>query len=49
VIGGERLICALDLDSMIVVDTPDVLFLAPRGSSQKLGDIVKSLTNPKYR
>ena len=49
VIGGERLICGIDLDAMIVVDTPDVLFISPRGSSQKLGGIVKSLTNPKYR
>jgi mannose-1-phosphate guanylyltransferase/mannose-6-phosphate isomerase len=40
VIGGERLICGIDLDSMIVVDTPDALFVAPRGASQKLRGIV---------
>ncbi len=49
VLGGERLICALDLDNLIVVDTPDALFLSPRGSSQRLGSIVKSLKDPKVR
>ncbi|MDR1966506.1 MAG: mannose-1-phosphate guanylyltransferase/mannose-6-phosphate isomerase [Synergistaceae bacterium] len=44
VIGHERLICGIDLDSMIVVDTPDALFVAPRGSSQKLRGIVKQLS-----
>jgi mannose-1-phosphate guanylyltransferase/mannose-6-phosphate isomerase len=43
VIGGERLICGIDLDSMIVVDTPDALFVAPRGSSQKLRSVVGEL------
>jgi mannose-1-phosphate guanylyltransferase/mannose-6-phosphate isomerase len=44
VIGGERLVCGVDLDSMIVVDTPDALFVAPRGASQKLRGIVGELT-----
>jgi mannose-1-phosphate guanylyltransferase/mannose-6-phosphate isomerase len=43
VIGGERLICGIDLDSMIVVDTPDALFVSPRGSSQKLRGVVRDL------
>jgi mannose-1-phosphate guanylyltransferase/mannose-6-phosphate isomerase len=43
VIGGERLVCGIDLDSMIVVDTPDALFVAPRGASQKLKGIVDEL------
>jgi mannose-1-phosphate guanylyltransferase/mannose-6-phosphate isomerase len=43
VIGAERLICGIDLDSMIVVDTPDALFVAPRGASQKLRGIVGEL------
>ena len=45
IIGGERLICGVDLDSMIVVDTPDALFVAPRGTSQKLRGVVKELAN----
>jgi mannose-1-phosphate guanylyltransferase/mannose-6-phosphate isomerase len=45
VVGNDRLICAVDLDSMIVVDTPDALFISPRGSSQKLRAVVKELTS----
>lgn len=44
VIGSDRLLCAADLDSMLVVDTPDALFIAPRGSSQKLRKIVRRLS-----
>ena len=44
IIGGERLICGVDLDSMIVVDTPDALFISPRGSSQKLRGVVSKLS-----
>ena len=44
VIGGERLICGVDLDSMIVVDTPDALFISPRGVAQKLRGIVSHLS-----
>jgi mannose-1-phosphate guanylyltransferase/mannose-6-phosphate isomerase len=43
VIGGERLVCGIDLESMIVVDTPDALFVAPRGASQKLRGVVGEL------
>ncbi|MDR1581259.1 MAG: mannose-1-phosphate guanylyltransferase/mannose-6-phosphate isomerase [Synergistaceae bacterium] len=43
VVGGERLICGIGLESMIVVDTPDALFVAPRGASQKLRDVVGEL------
>jgi mannose-1-phosphate guanylyltransferase/mannose-6-phosphate isomerase len=48
VVGGKRLICAMDLDSMIVVDTPDALFMAPRGSSQKLRGVVKELVKSHH-
>ncbi|MDR0648480.1 MAG: mannose-1-phosphate guanylyltransferase/mannose-6-phosphate isomerase [Synergistaceae bacterium] len=43
VVGCERLICGVDLDSMIVVDTPDALFISPKGSSQKLRGVVQEL------
>lgn len=43
IVGYDRLICAVDLDSMIVVDTPDALFVSPRGSSQKLREVVGRL------
>jgi mannose-1-phosphate guanylyltransferase/mannose-6-phosphate isomerase len=45
IVGHDRLICGLDLESMIVVDTPDALFISPKGSSQKLRDVVKSLAD----
>jgi len=48
VVGGERLICGIDLDSMIVVDTPDALFISPRGSSQKLRGVVKDLSKTHH-
>jgi mannose-1-phosphate guanylyltransferase/mannose-6-phosphate isomerase len=44
VIGCERLICGVDLESMIVVDTPDALFISPKGSSQKLRGVVQELS-----
>ncbi|MDR1580407.1 MAG: mannose-1-phosphate guanylyltransferase/mannose-6-phosphate isomerase [Synergistaceae bacterium] len=48
VIGEERLICGIDLDSMIVVDTPDALFIAPRGASQKLRGVVGELARSHH-
>ncbi|MDR3254987.1 MAG: mannose-1-phosphate guanylyltransferase/mannose-6-phosphate isomerase [Synergistaceae bacterium] len=45
VLGGGRLICGVDLDSMIVVDTPDALFISPRGSSWKIRDLVRDLSS----
>jgi mannose-1-phosphate guanylyltransferase/mannose-6-phosphate isomerase len=45
IIGSDRLICGVDLDSMIIVDTPDALFISPKGSSQKLRDVVKVLSD----
>jgi mannose-1-phosphate guanylyltransferase/mannose-6-phosphate isomerase len=43
VVGHDRLICGVDIDSMIVVDTPDALFIAPRGSSQRIRGVVREL------
>lgn len=39
----ERLLVGVDLHDMLVVDTPDALFVAPKGSSQKVRDVVKEL------
>jgi mannose-1-phosphate guanylyltransferase/mannose-6-phosphate isomerase len=43
--GCDRLVCGVDLDSMIVVDTPDALFISPMGSSEKIRDVVKDLAS----
>jgi mannose-1-phosphate guanylyltransferase/mannose-6-phosphate isomerase len=48
VVGGERLICAMGINSMIVIDTPDALFVAQRGSSQKLRELVKDLSKSHH-
>lgn len=41
--GNHRLIFGVDLHDMLVVDTPDALFVAPRGSSQKVREVVREL------
>lgn len=43
VFSHEKLTAAVDLDDVIAVDTPDALFIAKRGSSQKVREIVKQL------
>jgi len=43
VYGNHRLIFGVDLQDMLVVDTPDALFVAPRGSSQKVREAVREL------
>jgi mannose-1-phosphate guanylyltransferase/mannose-6-phosphate isomerase len=48
VIGSERLICGIDLNSMIVIDTPDALFVSPRGASQKLRSVVRHLSKTHH-
>jgi mannose-1-phosphate guanylyltransferase/mannose-6-phosphate isomerase len=45
VVGCGRLICGVDIDSMIVVDTPDALFIAPRGSSHRVRGVVRELAD----
>ncbi len=41
--NSERLIAAIDLDEMIVVDTEDALLVAPKSSAQKVREIVDRL------
>jgi mannose-1-phosphate guanylyltransferase len=39
----DRLLAAIDLDEMIVVDTDDALLVAPKSSAQKVRDLVDRL------
>ncbi len=39
----ERLLVGVDLENLLVVDSADALFIAPRGSSQKVREIVATL------
>jgi mannose-1-phosphate guanylyltransferase/mannose-6-phosphate isomerase len=45
VFGGRRLIAVLDVPNVVVVDTPDALFVASRGSSERTRDVVRALTS----
>ena len=41
--SSERLIAMVDVENLIVVDTPDALLVSKRGNSQKIKTIVKEL------
>lgn len=43
IIGEERLIAGIDLDNLVIVDTPDVLLVTKKGQSQKVKDVVTKL------
>jgi len=43
VYSSDRLIATVDIDDLIVVDTPDALLISKKGNSQKIKDIVKEL------
>ena len=47
--GGERLISAIGLKNMIVIDTPDALLICRRDLSQNVKDIVSMLHRKKKR
>ncbi len=47
VIGNQRLVATIDLDKMLVVDTPDALLVAPLSSSQKVKKVVEKLKAKK--
>ena len=41
--GNGRFIAASGLENLLVVDTPDALYLSPRGNSQKVREVVQRL------
>ena len=43
VLTSERKVALVDVENMIVVDTPDALLITPRGSSQKVKQVVNRL------
>jgi len=43
ILSRHRLVATIDLENMIVVDTPDALLVAPRSSSQKVKAVVDQL------
>ncbi len=43
----KKLVSLIDVDDMVVVDTPDALLICPRSSSQKVKEVVTSLKKNK--
>lgn len=43
VIGRDKMIAVIDIENLVVVDTPDALLIAQRGSTQKVRDVVNLL------
>ncbi len=41
----DKIVSLIDVNDMIVVDTPDALLVCPKNSSQKVKDVVSSLKN----
>lgn len=47
--GQERLIAGLDLQNLMIVDTPDVLLVAQKGKSQDVKQLVNKLKKEKRK
>lgn len=43
IIGGDRLIATIDVENLIIVDTPDALLVSKMGSAQKVRNVVDKL------
>ena len=43
IIGDNRLIAGIDLEKLMIIDTPDALLVAKKGESQKVKNIVNKL------
>ena len=49
IIGEERLIAGIDLDNLMIIDTPDALLVSKKGESQKVKNIVTKLKQAKRK
>lgn len=49
ILGQERLIAGLDLQNLMVIDTPDVLLVAQKGKSQDVKKLVNKLKKEKRK
>jgi mannose-1-phosphate guanylyltransferase/mannose-6-phosphate isomerase len=43
IIGGKRLISTIGLEDVLIVETPDALFMAKKGESQKVKKLIEEL------
>lgn len=48
-LGGEKLLAAMGLDGIIVVDTPDVTLVIHRDSVRHLGDLLEAISAAGYQ
>lgn len=49
IIGDNRLISGIDLENLMIIDTPDALLVAKKGESQKVKNIVNKLKQSKRK
>lgn len=49
IIGDNRLIAGIDLENLMIIDTPDALLVAKKGESQKVKNIVNRLKQSKRK
>lgn len=49
IIGENRLIAGIDLNNLMIIDTPDALLVAKKGESQKVKNIVNKLKQSKRK
>lgn len=49
IIGNTRLIAGIDLENLMIIDTPDALLVAKKGESQKVKNIVNKLKQNKRK
>lgn len=49
IIGDNRLIAGIDLENLMIIDTPDALLIAKKGESQKVKNIVNRLKQNKRK
>lgn len=49
IIGDTRLIAGIDLENLMIIDTPDALLVAKKGESQKVKNIVNKLKQAKRK
>jgi mannose-1-phosphate guanylyltransferase len=47
VIGNKKVISTIDVENLIIIDTPDALLISNRGSTQKVKEVVQKLKTIK--
>lgn len=46
--SNDRLVVVIDMEDVVVMDTPNAVLVAPRSSSQKLADAVKMIREERF-